>query len=250
MQSFSAAEQKRPVTLASWGWTQCGDRPGENQDAFLNWPEKKFWGVADGLGGTELGAAASRLLMRSFMGLKDYESLGDFIRKIRAVLVDDNDILCAQNKVGASAASTIVTLLMHESEAACLWAGDSRCYLFRNDVLYQCTHDHTLRQQKIDSGELTVPEAYRMVRGNIITSAVGVKEDMRLDEVRFPLRAGDRFLLCSDGLSNLLSADSLTRHMSRQTPKACCESMVEAIKDVPQPDNITFVVVFLSMAAR
>ena len=144
------------------------------------------------------------------------------------------------------AASTVVALLMHGGEAACLWAGDSRCYLLRDGVLYQCTREHTLRQEKIDNGELTAPEARRMVRGNIITNAVGARDALRLDEVRFSLRGGDKFLLCSDGLSNLLGPDALAARLARTSAREAAEDMARAVDGVPQPDNITLVAVFIS----
>lgn len=234
------------VCLTSWGNSQCGSVRTENQDAYLNWPELKFWSVADGVGGTDHGASASRLVTRSFMSLKPPRSLDDFIHKARTIANDCNKLLHVQNNLGESAATTLVSLLMHEGKAACLWAGDSRCYLLRNDTLFQCTSDHTLRQQKIDRGELTIPEAYRMIKSNIITNAIGGRQTLQLDEVRFDLQAGDRFLLCSDGLSNILDGKSLTRLLRYPSPKESVEAITTTIADIPQPDNITFIVVYLS----
>lgn len=240
----------KPVFLSSWGNSQSGTVRDDNQDAYLNWPELRLWCVADGLGGTEHGAAASKLVIRSLMSLGDPRSLDDFIIKVHTVLSDCNKLLFAQNRLGESSATTAVSLLFHENKAACLWAGDSRCYLLRNGTLFQCTNDHTLRQQKIDSGELTIPEAYRMIKSNIITNAIGVKDLLHLDEVRFTLRAGDKFLLCSDGLSNILDGKSLTRLLHYPTPKDCVDAINATIADLPQPDNITFVVVHLARAGR
>lgn len=239
----------KPVFLSSWGYSHTGTIRTENQDAYLNWPELKFWSVADGLGGTDHGAAASKLVTSSCMALKEPESLHDFILKTRLIIDDCNKLLYVQNRVGESSATTFVSLLMHANEAACLWAGDSRCYMLRNDVLFQCTTDHTLRQQKIDRGELTIPEAYRMVKGNIITNAIGGKERLKLDEVRFTLRAGDRFLLCSDGLSNMLDGKALARVLHYPSPKESADAIITTIADMPQPDNVTFVVVYISMRA-
>lgn len=244
------AEQKmeplRQTYISSWGWTQKGDGREENQDAFLNWPERKVWAVADGVGGSDHGAAASRYVVRALMFLKDFSSLDEGLDRARTILEEANEFLCLQGRVGGSAASTVALLLMHENEAAFLWAGDSRGYLLRGGVLYQCTRDHTLRQEKIDSGELTAPEARRMVRGNIITSAVGVKEKMKLEEVRLPVRAGDRFLLCTDGLSRLLSGEALGRLLAKQSARSSADGIVESVSYLSQPDNLTFVTVFLS----
>jgi serine/threonine-protein phosphatase Stp1 len=233
--------------ISSWGWTQRGDGREDNQDSFLNWPERRIWAVADGVGSSDHGGAASRYLMKALMFIKDFSSMDEGVGKTREILKDANDFLCLQGRVGGSAASTVTILLIHESEATFLWAGDSRGYMLRGDILYQCTRDHTLRQEKIDTGELTAPEAKRMIRGNIITSAIGMKQDMKLDEVRLPIRAGDRFLLCTDGLSKLLSSEALGRRLSGTCARSSADGIVESVSYLSQPDNLTFVTVFFSV---
>jgi serine/threonine-protein phosphatase Stp1 len=245
-----SAKQKKDslqqIYISSWGWTQRGDGREDNQDAFLNWPERRIWAVADGVGSSDHGAAASRYLMKALMFLKDFSSMDEGLDKTREILKDANEFLCLQGRVGGSAASTVTVLVIHEREAAFLWAGDSRGYMLRGDILYQCTRDHTLRQEKIDTGELTAPEAKRMIRGNIITSAVGMKQDMKLEEVRLPMRAGDRFLLCTDGLSKLLSSEALGRRLAGESARSSADCIVESVSYLSQPDNLTFVTVFLS----
>ncbi|MCL1985380.1 MAG: serine/threonine-protein phosphatase [Betaproteobacteria bacterium] len=251
MQSFTFFPRQRtiPVVVESWGWTQQGNIKTENQDSFLNWAEGLLWAVADGVGGSEHGGAASHLIAKHLTRVATPDSLDTHIKNVRNELKQINSLVHeGSQKMGTTAASTVVVLLMGGNEAACLWAGDSRCYLFRDGLLYQCTRDHTLRQQKVDQGELTVDEAKRMVQGNIITKAVGIGEDMELDEVRFSLKAGDRFLLCTDGLFNILGGEAISHYMGRQSAQAALEGFKEAIHDREQPDNITFIVVYLSVA--
>lgn len=233
------------VALNSWGWSQQGARK-DNQDSFLNWPERRCWAVADGVGGSDHGAEASRLLVKALLQLPEASSLESHIRNARARLEEANEMLASHVLLQGSAASTVVALLMHEGRAACLWSGDSRCYLLRDGVLYQCTRDHTLRQEKIDKGELTAPEAYRMIKGNIITSAIGGGSVAKIDEVRFSLRPGDRLLLCSDGLTNLLSGERLTKLLEKGNARACAEHIRETLGDCAKPDDVTLVTVFLS----
>lgn len=233
-----------PVTLASWGWTLQGNVRSENQDSFLNWPERMLWVVADGVGGGAQGGAAGRLVTRMLLDAPHAASLEEHTDNVGAILRQANKKLRGRN--GQPPASTVVALLIHGGEAACLWAGDSRCYLLRDGVLYQCTREHTLRQEKIDNGELTAPEARRMVRGNIITNAVGARNTLRLDEVRFSLRGGDKFLLCSDGLSNLMPPEALAARLGRDTARQAAEDIADALVGMEQPDNITLVAVFVS----
>lgn len=234
------------VALSSWGWSLQGART-DNQDSFLNWPERRCWAVADGVGGSDHGAEASRLLVKALLQLPTASSLEVHIRNARARLEEANELLASRLLLRGSAASTIVALLMHEGRAACLWSGDSRCYLLRGGVLYQCTRDHTLRQEKIDKGELTAPEAYRMIKGNIITNAIGGNSVAKIDEVRFSLRPGDRLLLCSDGLTNLLSGERLTKLLEQGNARQCAEHIRDTLGDCAKPDDVTLVTVFLSL---
>ena len=233
------------VRLESWGWSQQGNVKANNEDAFLNWPQQQLWAVADGVGSSRHGGVASRFLTKILMQSKPVDSLELHIKQVRSVLTSANGTFFLQGPQ-EDAASTIVVLLMSGSNAACLWAGDSRCYMLRQGVLYQCTRDHTLRQQKIDQGELTAPEAARMVKQNVITNAVGVNAELKLDMVDFSIKPGDRFLLCSDGLPRIMPAETLSHHLAKQTAKEAVESIVEGISHLNQPDNITFVAVFVS----
>ncbi len=240
-------KQSFAVTIESWGLSLRGSVRQENQDSFLNWADHMLWAVADGVGSSEYGGAASQAIAKFLAKVPSPASLDDHIKNARASLKHANSLFRYQAlATGAMTASTAVVMLIHGNSAACLWAGDSRCYMLRDGVLYQCTKDHTLRQEKIDNGELTAPEAGRMIRGNIITNAIGVRDELRLGEVTFSLRAGDRFLLCSDGLFNLVSPEALSACLNLETAREAVESITEALKEMPQPDNITFVAVFLS----
>lgn len=233
------------VRLNSWGWSQQGKLRTQNEDAFLNWPERRCWAVADGVGSSDYGEKASHLLIENLMNLPQADSLASHIKNARASLAASNSLLTSCNLWPGTAASTVVVLLMHGRQAACLWSGDSRCYLLRNGVLYQCTHDHTLRQEKIDKGELTRPEAYRMVKGNIITSAIGTSA-AKIDEIHFTLKEGDRLLLCSDGLTGSIGTARLSGLLRRGDARTCAERIRHALTEYPQPDDTTLIAIVLS----
>jgi serine/threonine-protein phosphatase Stp1 len=243
----SVTRSPRSVAVESWGWSQQGNMKTDNQDTFLNWAEGLLWAVADGVGGSGHGAVASQLIAQMLTQVPIPDSLDMHVKNVRDKLKQLNSSIYKQtHEMETTAASTAAVLLMGENEAACLWAGDSRCYLFRDNLLYQCTHDHTLRQQKVDAGELTIDEAERMIQGNIITKAVGIEEDIEFGEVRFPLKAGDRFLLCTDGLFKTLDADAISQHMLRRSAHEALEGFKEAIQDREQSDDVTLIVVYLS----
>jgi serine/threonine protein phosphatase PrpC len=235
------------ANLESWGWTHHGTVRDDNQDSFLNWPSRTLWAVADGVGGGSNGALASRMIVNSLMNIPLPASFAEHAASVSHALKQANSKLFEAAKNSADVtASTVVALLIHEDKVACLWAGDSRCYLLRGGVLYQCTSDHTLRQQKIKTGDLTAPEAQRMIQGNIITNAVGIDKELKLEQVTFSLKAGDRFFLCSDGVSNLLSAEAILQHLSSSTARDAAFMITETLSNLPQPDNVTFVTVFIS----
>lgn len=231
------------VSVQSWGLSRQGRGRAENQDAFLNWPERLLWSVADGVGGGD-GGKASRLLVRNLMLAPMATSLDAHINNVRRLLQRSNDEL--YRRAHGDAASTVVVLLIHGGRAACLWSGDSRCYLLRGNVLYQSTRDHTLRQGKIERKELTAHEALRMVSGNLVTSAVGCEDVLRLETVYFSLRRGDRFLLCSDGLSDSMSPEVLSAHLAGPCARNAALGMAEALHGNGHRDDATVLTVFLS----
>lgn len=235
------------ITVESCGWSQIGTHRTENQDCFLNLAKNRIWAVADGVGGCDQGGYASKLIIQSLMEAEKPSTLDEHINNaLRNLQIANFKLIQQSAKAGKIAASTIVAFLIHDNFGACLWAGDSRCYLFRQGVLYQCTRDHTLRQDKINKGELTISEAHRMIRGNIITNAIGVNNDLHLEQVRFSLCSGDRFLLCSDGLERCISTKSLSSFLEIHSLKESVEELAKTINEKKQPDNVTFIAINIS----
>jgi serine/threonine protein phosphatase PrpC len=232
------------AAVESWGVTRQGRACRENQDAFLNWPENLLWGVADGVGGGVNGAEASRLLVRNLMHAPCPASLEAHVAGVSRILHQSHRQL--HGLAAGRAASTIVVLMIHETRAACLWAGDSRCYLLRQNVLYLCSRDHTVRQRKIERNELTAHEAVRMVPGNVLTSVVGCDGDLRLGSVGFPLRRGDRFLLCSDGLTEMLPPETLAASLREPQAMAAAMRLAKSLDARGHRDDATVVTVFLT----
>ena len=139
--------------------------------------------------------------------------------------------------------STIVMLLIRGDYYACLWAGDSRAYLMRDGQLRQLTHDHSVVQELVDSGAIEPAEARRHPRRNIITRAIGGDDEAAdVDKVTDRVRAGDRFLLCSDGLFKTVAEADLARFMSSDGD-ALAERLVAAALEREADDNVTAIAV-------
>jgi protein phosphatase/serine/threonine-protein phosphatase Stp1 len=141
-------------------------------------------------------------------------------------------------------ASTVVVLLARGGHYACLWAGDSRAYLLRDGALMQVTRDHSMVQELLDSGAITEQEAAGHPRRNVITRAVGVDlDDLALDKESGRVEPGDRFLLCSDGLCNTLSAETLQAGLMTDDGEGAAETLIAQALTMNATDNISAVVV-------
>ena len=139
--------------------------------------------------------------------------------------------------------STVVVLLVEEDRAACIWAGDSRCYLWRSGGLYQITRDHSLLQQLIDERQLSPEQAAAHPSAHALTRAVGASEDLALDVVEFNVYPGDTLLLCSDGLYQSLSGSELGSALNRPSPQLALERLFEQALAGPARDNLSAVVI-------
>ncbi|CAG2145626.1 Serine/threonine phosphatase stp [compost metagenome] len=184
--------------------TDVGRVRGRNEDACLDLPERGIWAVADGMGGHAVGDFASRAIVQALSGLGPPGSLDGALDDARTALLAVNQALideAARMKVRVIG-STVVAMLACERRCGCLWAGDSRLYLFRAGHLKQLTRDHSQVERLRARGLITAEEAKHHPAHNTITRAVGAATRLDLDVLTLEVGDGDMFLLCSDGLSN------------------------------------------------
>ena len=229
----------------SWGATHCGAVRTYNEDAFVNRPDLGLWVVADGAGGHEAGAVASGEVVRVLELLPPGLPAVDMLAAVRAQLDAAHAHLraeAARRGPDAVIATTVVVLLARDDHFACLWAGDSRAYLLRDGHIVQVTRDHSLVQDLVDSGVITMAEAERHPHANVITRAVGVDGTLELEKRSGELRPGDRLLVCSDGLTKCLPDLDIGAMLAadEDTP---AERMVLAALAAKVNDNVTAVAV-------
>lgn len=201
--------------------------------------------VADGMGGHAAGELASATAIATFAEL-DREPPGDQVLTALADAVDQaHDEL--SRVIGGSpdfaGMGTTVTALSWEGDRVALaHVGDSRAYLLRNGQLQQLTKDHTFVQTLVDAGRITPEEAAVHEKRNLLVKALDgvhhVEPDLSMREVK----PGDRFLLCSDGLSGVLTTDELRELLSGGDPTGTVTSLVERALEAGAPDNVTCVV--------
>jgi serine/threonine-protein phosphatase Stp1 len=228
--------------------TDQGKIRRRNEDAFLDCPQQGLWVVADGMGGHQGGDIASQLIVASLAELPAQGCFNVRVNDVRNCLHWLNRRLgqeltltagCRDSVMG----STVVTLLIEGNRAACLWAGDSRCYLWRGQQLFQLTRDHSLQQQWVDEQRMSVEQARAHPGASALTRAIGASEQLTLGMLEFEVCSGDAFLLCSDGLYQEVSADGLGSALSLASPQVALQQLFNAALDSLARDNLTAVVI-------
>lgn len=233
------------LCFRSAGATHRGAVRNHNEDAFLDRPDIGLWAVADGVGGAEAGEVASGMLVEALGEIPAGLSAAELLAQVRLAVNEVHATLraeAARRGPDTMIATTLVVLLARGDHFACLWAGDSRIYLLREGVLHRLTRDHSFVQELVDSGALRPEEAEGHPRANVITRAVGADDQPpELDKVSDRAMPGDRFLLCSDGITKTLPEPELAAILAAADLPAA--SVVEAALSQRATDNITAVTV-------
>jgi protein phosphatase/serine/threonine-protein phosphatase Stp1 len=233
--------------VKSWAMTDVGAVRKHNEDNMLSRPDLGLWVVADGAGGHESGEVASGMIVAELDRLPRDLSGAEVLSEVRLTLSRVHAALraeAASRGPHAMIASTFIALILRDRHFACLWAGDSRAYLLRHGELTQISRDHSLVQELVDSGNLAPEDAEHHPHANVITRAVGADTEMlELDKVIGQAEPGDRFLLCSDGLSKTLSDAEIASLLAAPDGVPPPELLITAALAHRVNDNVTAVVV-------
>jgi type VI secretion system protein ImpM len=235
-----------PAALRASGLSDAGGRPA-NQDAFLERTGVGLWAVADGLGGLSAGEVASQMSCDVLASLTPSATLDGIIEDIRRSLDEVNATLyrAAQRPLDpVQSCSTVVVLAIREGQAAILWAGDSRAYRLRSQSLERLSIDHI--EEIYDAPDKTNGEGAPAApaTNTAVTRAVGGTELLELDLRVEAVEPGDRFLLCSDGLTRALDDRMLSALLAAERdPELCARRLVFAANQAHTDDNVTAVVI-------
>ncbi|MEO0762908.1 MAG: PP2C family serine/threonine-protein phosphatase, partial [Pseudomonadota bacterium] len=187
-----------------------------NEDAIIALPEIGVWAVSDGMGGHAAGDFASQTIVEALAMLPPGLSPMELMQAVREAIADAHGQIAGESarRGGVTIGATVVALMIAEGHFACLWVGDSRLYRLRDGQVAMLSHDHSLVAELVEAGHITWAEAERHPKANAITRAVGVGEAPEIDKRRGNALPGDRFLLCSDGLSRYADDTALTYLLS------------------------------------
>jgi serine/threonine protein phosphatase PrpC len=231
-------EDIHPVYVSA-GLTHVGLVRTSNQDAFAELGPAGLWAVADGMGGYRDGDVAARMVCEVLVGLAPALAFEDAVDAIRQRMSDVNARLHEASLRAVDpvvSGSTVAALLTRRTLCAVLWAGDSRVYRLRHGRLMQLTTDHTW------ASELNLHTSHEDV-DHAITRAVGGEDTLLLDVRRDRVHLGDRYLLCSDGLTRELSGERIAALLSEGEAQQAAHSLIEATLQSGARDNVTVVVV-------
>ena len=235
--------------FVSHALTHIGLVRQRNEDALLELPDLGLWAVADGMGGHQAGDFASASIVTALSAIDPPADLGDFVDAAAAELNAVDAALrarAAQFGPAAVIASTVVVLLANAAEFACLWAGDSRLYRWRaaqpTGEFRQLTVDHSEVQEMVEAGLLRPEEAHRHPYSNIVTRSVGGGR-LEFGQLRDAVRPGDRFLLCSDGLTNMVGDAEIAQELAAAPPREAALRLRDHVLARGAVDNVTIVIV-------
>jgi protein phosphatase len=213
-----------------------------NEDSVYAGP--RLLAIADGMGGHAAGEVASKIVIGTLGDLDEDRNFDDLMATLREYVAEANQRIARavdERSELEGMGTTLTALRFRGGQVGLVHVGDSRGYLLRGGVLSQITHDDTYVQYLVDSGKLTPDEAKDHPRRSVILRALlgtEVEPDVSIREAR----AGDRYLLCSDGLSDVVSTETIADTMLIEDPQECADRLVELALRGGGPDNVTVVV--------
>ncbi len=253
----------KALELCAAGQTDVGRVRSNNEDAFCLLPEQGLLAVADGMGGHASGEVASKMALDvirncfsggasgtpPFIGVYDEDRsewtnrLGSAVRLANMAVFEAS----GNNAQWQGMGTTVVAALIRKNKLSIAHVGDSRLYLVRYGNIEQLTDDHSVVAEQVKRELITREEASRSEIKNILTRALGTEPEVEVDLEEMTLLDGDILVLCSDGLSNMVSDDDiLSAVLSVRDPETAGRTLVKTANERGGLDNITVIVAYLA----
>lgn len=221
--------------------TDVGKVREANQDS--GFVGDSLFAVADGMGGHNGGEVASKIVIEAFQEKNSVSSTEELV--VLAGEANATVLSQAREQNLQGMGTTLVALAMHsEDQVAVINVGDSRAYWLRDGYLAQVTRDHSFVGDLFYANEITEEEALHHPKRNVITRALGIEDHLDVDHFPLKVQDGDRFVLCSDGLTDeLTEADIVQVMVDNEAPQDAADKLVEAALDAGGRDNVTVLIV-------
>jgi PPM family protein phosphatase len=232
------------MMLTAVALTDIGQIRNRNEDSFLLDQDASLFAVADGMGGHAAGDVASQTAIAAFAAaFAETRSVVLSVRSANRAVIERG-----LSEVGAGGMGTTLTA-MHVTGNSALVAhvGDSRLYLLRNGELSQLTRDHTVAEEMVERGSLTRIEVMQHPANSMLTRSLGSRPDVQVDELHAQLEIGDVLMLCSDGLTSMVTDDDISEIL--QLEKSLADragALIEAANVRGGLDNITVLLIDVS----
>ena len=225
--------------------TDTGRQRRANEDSLL--ARAPLFVVADGMGGAQAGEVASQIAVESFRhGLKDASQPEAALATLAQAANSRIHELSHSNAEQAGMGTTLTAVYVGEQEVAIAHVGDSRAYCLREGELQRLTDDHSLVDELLRQGRLTPEEAVEHPQRSVITRALGPEGKVEVDTRSFRARAGDVYLLCSDGLTTMLTEEEIAAILgSHHRLRDAGEALIAAANEAGGRDNITVLLIRL-----
>lgn len=233
-----------------WAQTDVGLKRDINQDAILVDHDSNLFIVADGMGGHKGGEVASALAVetvREVIQRRRQESkisprkvLAEAYREASS-RIHHKSTFESPDLMGMG--TTMVLCWEHRGRVYFGNVGDSRAYLFVNSQLWQMTEDHSLINEQVRAGVISEEEAPHVIGRNVITRSVGFEKDVMVDVIERDPQPGEMYLLCSDGLSGLISAERLAEILAKTPPDEIVTQCIQEANEAGGDDNISVIVI-------
>jgi len=221
--------------------TDVGRARQRNEDSYL--AAAPLFAVADGMGGHRGGDVASSIAIEVLSRIPPsggWEDVGEQIQEANRAILERS----REDRRVEGMGTTLTAAYIDGDEAHLAHVGDSRAYLFRDGHLELLTSDHTLVHEMVLQGRMTEEEAEEHPQRNVLIRVLGMDDSVAVDQIRVPVREGDRLILCSDGLSSMVDDDAIGEMLSSvEDPQEAAQALVDLANRAGGLDNITAVVI-------
>jgi protein phosphatase len=209
----------------------------------------RIFAVADGMGGHSAGQIAAELALNIFMKSHFADSNAELEKSLkRSVEAANSYIVEVANTVPGrkGMGATLTAAVVRDDDLFIVQVGDSRCYLLRNGEFQQVTEDHSWVAEQVKAGALTLEQAEQSPFRNVITRSMGGAPEVEPDLTAIRLEPGDRYLLCSDGLSGMVPDAEIAQLLAQSSPSVAAWNLVERANQYGGKDNITAMVLHVA----